>query len=288
MRVGLEHIDPKIALAMRERLCASGTLFLKDNIRWADAEETSLTRLFLNKALRRPAQRLPEEAERLAYLVHRQREKMAYQRGWITIGAALAGGGLIGMMFYRMLENLWIGVVVGLLLGIATLGFGGWWTWQATSFHELYYEVTLSEFTAVIPLLTLTDTEAAYCDMLMRVCEHDPNQEARRAVRRHISKLKEVVTLGRELDSLADVAAQNEQLALQERIEIVQEELAEATNGITDAICTILVLPSPAGDRASELIDKELHTYRQAVEELTTEVGAVKPIESKHRREKVS
>ena len=74
MRVGLEHIDLKIASAMRARLCANGAMFLKDNIRWSNVEEASLIRLFLNQAMQRPEQRPPEEAERLAYTLHRQRQ----------------------------------------------------------------------------------------------------------------------------------------------------------------------------------------------------------------------
>jgi hypothetical protein len=288
MRVGLEHIDPIIGVAMRERLCAPGTLFLKDNIRWADAEETSLIRLFVNQALRRPEQRQPDEAERLAYLVHRQREKMALQRAQITLAGTLLGGGLIGMLFYTLTTNLWIGITVGVLIGVTALVAGGYWVWQATSRHELYYELTLAEFQSVVPLLALTDAEAAYCDLLTRVCEHDPNQEARRAVRRHITKLKEFVTLGRQLDLLADAAAQNELAALQDRIEAARDGLIEAIHGIADALCAILVVPSPAGDRASERIERELQTYRQVVEALTTEVTALQPTTSKRRREKVS
>ena len=64
MRIGLEHIDAIIAAAMRDRLCTPGISFLKDNIRWAEAEETSLIRLFFNKALRRPEQRPPDDEER--------------------------------------------------------------------------------------------------------------------------------------------------------------------------------------------------------------------------------
>ena len=288
MRIGLEHIDPIIAAMMRERLCAPGINFLKDNIRWADAEEASLIRLFLNQAMRRPEQRQPDDDERHAYLVHRQREKMAFQRGWGSIAGALLGAGLIGMLFYTLMGNIWVGVGIGILLGITGFVFGGLWTWKATSRHELYYEVTLAEFLAVVPLLTLTDAEAAYCDLLTRVCEHDPNQEARRAVRRHISKLKEFVTLSRQLDRMADTAAQNEQKALQTRIETVQEALIKAIQEIDDALCAILVVPSPAGDRASERIDRELQTYRQAIETLTTEVGALQSVDRKRRREKVS
>ena len=288
MRIGLEHIDPIIAAMMRERLCAPGISFLKDNIRWADAEEASLIRLFLNQALRRPEQRKPDDDERHAYLVHRQREKMAFQRGWSSLVGSLIGAGLIGMLFYTLMGNLWLGVVVGTLIGITGIVFGGLWAWKATSRHELYYEVTLAEFLAVVPLLTLTDAEAAYCDLLTRVCDHDPNQEARRAVRRHISRLKEFVTLSRQLDLLADVAAQNEQQPLQARIQSVQEGLIKAIQGIDDALCTILVVPSPAGDRASERIEKELQTYRQAIETLTTEVSPLQPVDRKRRREKVS
>jgi len=288
MRIGLEHIDPIIGAMMRERLCAPGLSFLKDNIRWADAEESSLIRLFLNQAMRRPEQRQPDDDERHAYLVHRQREKMAFQRGWGSIVGSLVGAGLIGMLFYTLLGSLWLGVGIGSLIGIAGLVCGGLWAWKATSRHELYYEVTLAEFLAVVPLLTLTEAEAAYCDLLTRVCEHDPNQEARRAVRRHISRLKEFVTLSRQLDLLADAATQNEQKALQARIETVQEALIKAIQGIDDALCTILVVPSPAGDRASERIEKELQTYRQSIETLTAEVSALQPVDRKRRREKVS
>ena len=289
MRVGLEHIDSNIAAAMRERLCAPGTFFLKDDIRWADAEETSLIRLFLNQALRRPEQRPPEEAERLAYGLHRQRERMAYQRAGITVASSLAGAGLIGMLFLQLVAgNLWIAVAVGLLLGITGLVIGGLWAWNATSQHELYYEVTVSEFQAVVPLLAITELETAYCDLLTRVCDNDPNQEARRAVRRHLHKLKEVVTLGRQLDALAETAAENEQTALVDRIETVQEGLIGAVNGIADALCTILVVPSPAGDRASERIDTELQTYRQAVQELSAELQPTPSASRKRRREKVS
>jgi hypothetical protein len=288
MRVGLEHIDPQIAAAMRERLCASGLGFLKENIRWADAEEGSLIRLFLNQALHRAEQRQPEDPERLAYMVHRQREKMASQRVGIAVGAALVGGGLIGMMFYTLMDNLWLGVGIGLAAGIGALAFGGYWAWQATSQHELHYEVTVSEFEAVVPLLSLSDMEAAYCDMLTRVCEHDPNQEARRAVRRHLHKMKEFVTLGRQLELLADAAEQNEQPEALERVETALEKLIAAIHAITDALCTVLVVPSPAGDRASELIDKELAATRQAVEVLAAEATAIVAVVRKRRREKVS
>ena len=288
MRVGLEHIDSNIAAAMRERLCAPGTFFLKDDIRWADAEETSLIRLFLNQTLRRPEQRPPDEAERLAYALHRQRERMAYQRAGITMASSLAGAGLIGMLFLQLVGNLLIAVGTGLLLGIAGLVIGGLWAWNATSQHELYYEVTVTEFQAVIPLLAITELETAYCDLLTRVCDNDPNQEARRAVRRHLHKLKEVVTLGRQLDALAKTAAENEQTALVDRIETVQEGLIRAVNGIADALCTILVVPSPAGDRASERIDTELQTYRQAVQELSADLQATSSAGRKRRREKVS
>ena len=288
MRIGLEHIDPKIAAAMRERLCAPGLGFLRDNIRWAVAEEGSLIRLFLNQALRRPDQRLPEEVERLAFYLHRQREKMALQRAGIAAAASLAGAGLVGMLFLQLVGgNLFVAVGVSLVVGIVGLVMGGIWTWNATSAHELYYEVTFTEFHAVIPLLTLTEVEAAYCDLLVRVCDKDPNQEARRAVRRHIVKLKEVVTLGHRLDAMAEAAVQNGGTALLERIEIAQEDLAEAIHEIADALCTILVVPSPAGDYASEKIDTELHLYRQTVEDLAAQTAPVPQLDSKRRREKV-
>jgi hypothetical protein len=242
MRVGLEHIDPQIAAAMQERLCAPGAQFLKANIRWANTEETSLIRLAVNQAMKKPKSRPPEEFERQAYAVHRQREKMALQRAQI----------------------------------------------KATSRHELFYEVTVAEFQSVVPLLTLTDTEAAYCDLLTRVCEHDPNQEARRAVRRHISKVKEFVVLGRRLEQLAESADHNAQTGLLDRIEAEQDALIEAIHAVADALCTVLVVPSPAGDRASELIDKELQNCREAVETLAAEGNAVRPAEGKRRRAKVS
>jgi hypothetical protein len=286
MRIGLEHIDPKIAAAMRERLCAPSITFLNDNIRWVEAEETSLIRLFLNQALHRPEQRQPEESERLAQLVHHQRERMSRQRAGITIAASLAGAGLIGMLFLQLVAgNLWVGVGVGLVAGITGLVVGGIWTWNATSFHELYYEVAFAEFQAVVPLLTLTEVEAAYCDLLTRICDKDPNQEARRAVRRHIMKIKEFVALGRLLDALADAAIKKEDTALQERIEIAQDDLVEAIDEIADALCAILVVPSPAGDRASERIETELQTHRKAVE---AQASAVQPMDRKRRREKVS
>lgn len=289
MRIGLEHIDPIIAAAMRERLCASGTLFLRDNIRWADADEASLIRLFLNQALRRPEQRPPDDAERQAYHVHRQREKMVWQRIGITISGALAAAGLLGLLFYTLMANLWIGVAAGALIGVAAAVAGGYWAWKATSAHELFYEVTYAEFLAVAPLLSLTDMETAYLDLLTRVCDHDPNQEARRAVRRHLLRLKEVVTLGRQLAAMADAAAENEQAALQERIERTVEELIRGVNAITDAICALLVIPSPAGDHAAERIETVLQTYRQAVQNLAAEALPVQPVDSrKRRREKVS
>ena len=289
MRIGLEHIDPIIAAAMRARLCASGPQFLQDNIRWADMEDGSLIRIVLNRALKRPAQRKSEEEERQAYLVHRKREAMVAQRVSITVASAVVAAALLGMMFYTLTGNLFLGVGVGVLIGIGALAAGGYWAWQASSAHELFYEVTYAEFLAVAPLLTLTDVEAAYLDLLTRVCDHDPNQEARRAVRRHLHKLKEVVTLGRQLEALADSAAENEQKALQERIERVLEELAEGVHAITDALCTVLVVPSPAGDRAAERIETELETYRQAVRNLTEESSSLQPeVSRKRRREKVS
>lgn len=288
MRIGLEHIDPHIAAAMRERLCAPGNLFLKDNIRWADAEETSLIRLFMHQTLRRPDQRQPEDYERHAYLVHRQREKMTLHRIYITIAGGLIGPALVGMLFYTLMGNLWFGVGVGVLIGLAAFGGGGYWAWQATSTHELFYEVTLSEFQAVMPLLPVTELEAAYCDLLTRVCEHDPNQEARRAVRRHINKTKEFVALGRELDSLTEKAEMQEMPALLERIESVRTEMIASVHAVADALCTVLVVPSPAGDRAAERIETELQKYRQEVEKLETEVAAGQPAGRKRRREKVS
>jgi hypothetical protein len=165
---------------------------------------------------------------------------------------------------------------------------GGIWTWNATSSHELYYEVALAEFHAVVPLLTLTELEAAYCDLLTRVCDKDPNQEARRAVRRHIVRIKEFVSLGRQLEALADASRQTGDTAFQERIEIAQEDLVEAVDEIADALCAILVVPSPAGDRASERIETELQTHRKAVEELAAQASSVQPMDRKRRREKVS
>jgi hypothetical protein len=289
MRIGLEHIDPKIAAAMRDRLCAPGITFLKDNIRWVETEETSLIRLFLNQALRRPEQRQPEEAERLAQLVHHQRERMTRQRAAITVAASLVGAGLIGMLFLQLVGgSLWVGGGVALVVGITGLVVGGIWTWNATSSHELYYEVALAEFHAVVPLLTLTELEAAYCDLLTRVCDKDPNQEARRAVRRHIVRIKEFVSLGRQLEALADASRQTGDTAFQERIEIAQEDLVEAVDEIADALCAILVVPSPAGDRASERIETELQTHRKAVEELAAQASSVQPMDRKRRREKVS
>ena len=289
MRIGLEHIDPKIAAAMRQRLCASGPFFLRDNIRWAVAEEGSLIRLFLNQALRRPEQRPPEDFERQAFHVHRQRERMALQRVGITVAASLVGAGLVGMLFFQLVAgSLLIAVGVGLMVGIAGLVIGGIWAWNATSAHELYYEITFAEFEAVIPLLTLTEVEAVYCHLLTRVCDKDPNQEARRAVRRHIVRLKEVVTLGRQLDTMADATVQNGDTALQERIEIAQEDLAGAIHAIADALGAILVVPSSAGDLASELIETELQTHRKSVEDLAAEASLLQPANRKRRREKVS
>lgn len=288
MRIGLEHIDPQIAAAMRERLCAPGANFLRDHIRWADTEEASLIRLFMNQTLRRVEQRQPEEVERHAYVLHRQRERMAKQRAWIAVAGSLIGAALLGMMFYTLMGALWIGIVVGALIGIGGLIGGGWWAWQATPAHELFYEVTHNEFMAVVPLLPLTKMEAVYCDLLTEVCAHDPNQEARRAVRRHISRLKELVALGRKLETLADTAAQDENTALHDEIEVALEDLTQALQTIQGALCEILVVPSQAGDYAAERIENELQAKRRIVENLTAAVAAQTAPTGKRRRAKVS
>ncbi len=286
MRIGLEHIDSKIVAAMRERLCAPGVQFLRDNIRWGDPEDYSLVRSVMDRTIKRSEKRSSREEERIAFHVHRQREKMALQRGCVAAIAPVVVGAALGMLSVQLFAGiLWLGIAVGVLAWAGGAAAGFYWTRQATSAHELFYEVTIAEFLSVVPLLTLTPLEAAYCHLLIQVCDRDPNQEGRRAVRRHIARIKEFVELGRQLDALgkgtkeADLAA---------RIDAERGDLVETIKAIEAALCVILVVPSPAGDTAAELIETSLLRFRSVVEAFRIERAAELPEKGNRRREKVS
>ena len=157
MRIGLEDIDPQIAQAVAERLCAPVPEFLKENIAWGGFLSQWK---FDPKNLSVKRKRDPSGDEKRAYEIRKERETQFGLRiaGAICLPmiASSVPGGLFGMMHQPMLA-----VAASVATWAAGTGVGVWWTLRALPKSRLTQAIQQPEMRAVFPLLTLTAPSAS-------------------------------------------------------------------------------------------------------------------------------
>ena len=194
MRIGLNHMDPRIAAATKDRLAAPLPLFLKDEIRWSRPNTYFFD--WMSPADKR--RREPTKDEQAAFALRKQRDEVATRRGLLTAFVPLVVGGGVGALLSMLMHEVALPVAAATWLGMT--GAGIWWTRQVAPERFLNYEVSLEEMRAAFRLLTLTRAERVYCDTLLLIAAMEPNQEARHAIRQTLGQLNALLEDSRKLE----------------------------------------------------------------------------------------
>lgn len=198
MRIGLEDIDPQIAQALQDRLCAPLPEFLKEDIAWGGW----LSKWRLDtKNLRVKRKREPTEEERRAYDLRKQRDEQAAIRLVVAIffGGFASVSASLGL--YDLLRTEMLPLVAGGLTLAGSAWGGGWWTLRATPKSRLRRSVSLDEMRAVFPLLPLTRAERIYCDTLQLLVRIEVSPEAEPTVRDTLRQLNDLLANIRQLET---------------------------------------------------------------------------------------
>lgn len=230
MRIGLNHIDPQIAAAMKERLCAPLPQFLKDDIRWARGNKY----LFDFESSANKRKREPAADEKSAFSMRKKREERANRRGMTATFAPIALGA--GLGFALNATGVGIGWMIGAGVWGVMTGAGLLWAQQASPERFLRYEVSLEEMRAVFRLLTLSRAERVYCDILLFIANMEANQEARHTIRETMNQLNHLLEDSRKLEkrrrgllsvmgSHVAVELEREQQSLRQRIEAATDRV---------------------------------------------------------------
>jgi hypothetical protein len=266
MRIGLSHMDPQIAQAVEDRLCAPANQYLKDDILWGGFNPLPFRWEFQASGIKVTRKRDPTKEERRAFQLRKSRDELVTRRALTTAFAPLLCGAALGGII-SMVEP-WAGVTIGLLCWLGGTGAGIWWTSRVTHKRSLQYEVLLDEMRAVFPLLSLTPAERAYCDTLLLVARMDPNQEARRTIRQTIKQLNELMESSRQLEtrrqSLLPVLGSNviaeleaEYSSLDRRLEQAQDSLTRQSLQQSLQMCATRLENARAFEQALERINAQ-------------------------------
>ncbi len=235
MRIGLDEIDPRIAEAITDRLCASLNEFLRDDIRWGSFQSLPISWEVKGGSVKVKRRRDPSEEERLAYALRRRRDEQVSMR---ALGAAFlpsVAGTAIGWAIAGGTPAA--GLAAGLSVWALGTGIGVYWTKRATPRERLRKSVQLEELRSVLPLLTLTRAERVYCDALLLLSRTDATPEAENTLRSTLLQLNDLLTSSRQLEhrraTLLPLLGQHAISELEAEFQALGRRLDQATDGIT-------------------------------------------------------
>ncbi|HZO90495.1 MAG TPA: hypothetical protein VFB38_19365 [Chthonomonadaceae bacterium] len=233
MRIGLSDIDPQIAQALEDRLCAPLKEFLQEDIHWGGFFPFNWQ--FHAGGLQVRRKREPTEDERRAFELRKKREEQFSARIVATVFGPICGGAAIGGMLSAV--SVEAGVLSGLVTFAAGLTSGVRWSHRATQKARLREEVRLEEMRAVFPLLRLTRAERVYCDTLLLLARMDATPEAEQTVRETLRQLNDLLESSRQLEtrrqSLLPLLGANVVKELEEEYGALGRRLDEATDNVT-------------------------------------------------------
>ena len=240
MRIGLVNMDEKVAKAVADRLCGTRDPFISEDIEWGKPKRRDP--LDDEDVPRRKHKSTSEQ--NYALLLRKRRDDACAKRMLIAAGPALLLGGLVGVAIWGPLKGLespgFVAAVVGVGAAIMVLAtVGRVWANRASQRTALNYEILLEELRAVLPYLSLTRAERVYCDNIVMLAAFEANLEARRAIRRTLPQLNELLADSRKLDkqrkSLLPAIGTNPIKGLTEEQQKLAERVAEAKDEVTRA-----------------------------------------------------
>jgi hypothetical protein len=198
MRIGLHEIDPVIAKAMEDRLCAPLKEFLREEIHWGGWFAFNWD--FHKGSLNFKRKREPNADERAAYDLRKQREERFSQIVAGTVFAPVVLGGIVfgGLQWYMGNEVAIPTAVAAWLTGI-TFGISS--SLRARPKANIEQGVQLEEMRAVFPLLTLSRAERVYCDTLQMLAHTQADAAAEQTMRETLRQLNDLLASSRQLET---------------------------------------------------------------------------------------
>lgn len=235
MQIGLQDIDPRIAEAMAERLCAPPREFLRENVHWGGVMNFSWQ--FHAGGLSVKRKREPNPDERQAYQIRKQRDDQMALRGlsaaFLPFLPALAVGSIFALA-HAPIQTIVLYAVLIWLLG--TIG-GIRWATRARPRARLRQSVAPVEMRAVFPLLSLTRIERVYCDTLLLLARMETAPDAESTLQATLRQLNDLLENARQLEakrlSLLPVLGANSIEALEAEMQELEGRLAEATDSVS-------------------------------------------------------
>jgi hypothetical protein len=232
MRIGLEDIDPQIAQAVAERLCAPVPEFLKENIAWGGFLSQWK---FDPKNLSVKRKRDPSGDEKRAYEIRKERETQFGLRVAGTILLPMAAGAGIFAGTFGTIHEAVMALTASMATWAAGTGAGVWWTRRALPKSRLAQAIQQPEMRAVFPLLTLTRAERIYCDTLLLLARMEIKPEVEVSVRETLRQLNSLLDSSRQLESrrlsLVPVLGTNPIAELEEEFGALGRRLDQTTDG---------------------------------------------------------
>lgn len=197
MKIGLKEIDPQVAQALEERLCAPLHEFLKEDIHFGGILPFNWK--FQASGLKVTRKRDPNEDEKKSYEMRKKREETLGLRGVVAAFVPLGvGGGLGGLLASG---SPTIAAVTGGLTWLVGTAAGIRWTINSAPKSRLRNSVSLEEMRAVFPLLKLSRSERIYCDTLLMLVRIQTSPEAETTMRETMRQINVLLESSRQLET---------------------------------------------------------------------------------------
>jgi hypothetical protein len=233
MRIGLDDIDPQIAEALEERLCAPMKEFLKEDIHWSGWFHFNWE--FHTGGIKVKPKREPTAEERKAYELRKKREERFNTQMVLTTLLPFFAAVLCFVLLIP------VSVVAGMIAGLSCLAAGVFTSVRMGLRNSpkavLRRSLSLEEMRAVFPLLRMTRAERVYCDTLEMLSRVETGPETEQTMRETLRQVNRLLESSRQLEkrrqSLLPLLGMNVIAELEAEYGALGSRLDAATDPVT-------------------------------------------------------